>query len=124
MNRENGMEPEENKSHGMVIIPVSLLEKIDLNRDKLSRADFIELCLDTLLQQGQRYSDSASARPGIAQRRKAAERGVSHADFEEFKDDIKELLRSCVDYLPERVDEQDTDERSRRLQELLKHLER
>ena len=80
-------EPSQDK--GMIIVPVRLLEKIDQCRDKLSRAEFVEFCVDALLKQGE----------GISARGAEGEESVSRQEFDEFKKGIKNLQRAYIDLL-------------------------
>jgi hypothetical protein len=79
----------------MIIVPVELLEKIDRNRGQLSRAEFIDFCIDTLLQKGEEL-----APPGAAEGETVAPaESVSRQEFEEFRKRIKELQRAFIDFM-------------------------
>ncbi len=88
-------EPTEDKA--IVIIPAKLLRIIDRSRDKISRVEFIEVCINTLLKQGEV--------PGVAPEKVGAARGVeteesvSHQEFEEFKKGMKNLQHAYIDLL-------------------------
>ena len=80
-------EPSQDK--GVIIVPVSLLEEIDQCRDKLSRAEFVEFCVDALLKQEEE---------GVPRGAEGGET-VSRQEFDEFKKGIKNLQRAYIDLL-------------------------
>ncbi len=80
-------EPSQDK--GVIIVPGRLLEKIDQCRDKLSRAEFVEFCVDALLKHEEE---------GVP-RGTEGEESVSRQEFDEFKKGIKELQRAYIDSL-------------------------
>ena len=81
-------------TRAVIVVPQELLEKIDRYRDELSRAEFISLCIDTLLQREE-------PPPGrtMPQRKGELMEVVSRQEFEEFKKGIKELQRAYIDLL-------------------------
>lgn len=81
----------------LIIIPVKLLERIDQNREKLSRAEFVEFCINTLLKQGE-VSDVAPEKVGAA-KGVETEESVSRQEFEEFKRGIKNLQQAYIELL-------------------------
>ncbi len=81
-------EPSQDK--GMIIVPVRLLEKFDQCRDKLSRAEFVEFCVDALLKHEEE---------GVSARGAKDEGSVSRQEFDEFKKGIKNLQRAYIDLL-------------------------
>ncbi len=131
MNRKNEMEQEYSQAKGIIIVPLKLLAKIDLNRDTLSRADFIEQCINALMEQGDGESDVSRDAAGFrpTQPSRAENNAVSRTEFGEFKENIKDLLQSCIEYLPDQVVEPlaratgDAQERFKRLEELLEQLD-
>ncbi len=88
-------EPTQDK--GIMIIPAKLLRIIDQSRDTLSRVEFVEVCIDTLLKQGE-VSGIAPEEVGTAKGAKVEE-SVSRQEFEEFKRGIKNLQRAYIDLL-------------------------
>ncbi len=94
---------EGSQDKGIVALPPKLLEKIDRNRDKLSRAEFLEFCIDTLdtvLECSEEQDDAAQRRDGPRTARyEEAEETVSHSEFENLKKDIKELMQVFIDLL-------------------------
>ncbi len=88
-------EPTQDK--GIMIIPAKLLRIIDQSRDTLSRVEFVEVCIDTLLKQGE-VSGIAPEEVGTAKGAKVEE-SVSRQEFEEFKGGIKNLQRAYIDLL-------------------------
>ncbi len=83
------MKNELSQDKGIIIVPASLLEKIDQCRDKLSRAEFVEFCADALLKQEEE---------GVPRGAKDEE-SVSRQEFDEFKKGIKNLQRAYIDLL-------------------------
>lgn len=83
---------------GIIIVPLIVLEKIDRNRDRLSRAEFIEFCVNALLKQGEVCGiEPRGKRPLTADIK--AEEAVSREEFEGFKKGIKNLQRAYIDLL-------------------------
>ncbi len=126
MNHNHCLEQEDSEDRGMVIIPIPLrlLRKIDLNRDTLGRADFIELCIDTLLGQAGTQCDTTKLFAGLrtTQHHKVEADTVTHAELEEFEKRVKDLLQTCIDCLPDSILNKATfeaQERSRQLRELM-----
>ncbi len=99
MNRGNEFERQGGQDKGLVIVPLGLLAKIDLHRDTLSRADFVELCIDSLIAptDDERDETKPLAGPRVAQHRRREDNGVSRAEFEEFKSDVLSWLRTCFE---------------------------
>ncbi len=81
----------------IIVFPAKLLQIIDRSRDRLSRVEFIEVCIDTLLKQGE-VSGVAPEKVGAA-RGVETEESVSHQEFEEFKRGMKNLQRAYIDLL-------------------------
>ena len=88
------------KDKGMIIVSLSILEKIDRNRDRLNRAEFVEFCIDTLLEQGEALSRlRGQTEGGTIAESPEAEEAVSRKEFEEFKKGMKKLQRAYMDLL-------------------------
>jgi hypothetical protein len=132
MRGKDNIEQEPNDDKCMIIVPVSLLAKIDLNRDKLSRAEFVELCIDTLTERGDDEAQDAMEAVFPAYRVAQPKRhnggngsGVTRSEFDELKSSIKDMMRSFVESLPQHMAENwsqatsDANERSQQLMELL-----
>ncbi len=83
------MANELSQDKGMIIMPVRLLERIDQSRDKLSRAEFVEFCVDALLKQEEEGVPRGAEGGGT----------VSRQEFDEFKKGIKNLQRAYIDLL-------------------------
>ncbi|MBI2328367.1 MAG: hypothetical protein HYU85_01755 [Chloroflexi bacterium] len=88
-------EPTEDKA--IVIIPGRLLRIIDRSRDRFSRVEFIEVCINTLLKQGE-VSGVAPEEVGTAKGAKVEE-SVSRQEFQEFREGIKNLQHAYIDLL-------------------------
>ena len=81
-------------------VPLRLLEKIERNRGSLSRAEFVESCVDSLLEQGT-ASDSAAQQMDrrVPAEGHEEEGPVSRREFEEFKQETKNLQQPYIDPL-------------------------
>ena len=91
---------ETSQDKGMIIVPLRVLEKIDRNKDRLSRAEFVELCIDTLLEQGEALSRLREQTEGVTiAERPQSEEAVSRKEFEEFRKGMKKLQRAYMDLL-------------------------
>jgi len=91
---------ETSQDKGMIIVPLRVLEKIDRNKDRLSRAEFVELSIDTLLEQGEALDKLREQSQGnTIAGRPEAEEAVSREEFEEFKRNMKNLQRAYIDLL-------------------------
>lgn len=77
----------ESQNNAMFVVPQGLLDKIDQHRDKLSRAEFVDLCIDTLLELGEAQGNGAKDT-------------ISRTEFEDFKKSVKDILRVYIDLLP------------------------
>lgn len=90
---------------GREALPSELLRKIDENRGDLSRAEFIDFLLESHLS-------AAYESPGVSREEfealrdsiKKVSNGIEHGnyatkdEFSEFQRDIKELLKSFIDF--------------------------
>jgi len=85
------------KDKAIIVMPAKLMQIIDRNRDTFSRVEFIEVCINTLLKQGEE-SGVAPEEVGTAKGAKVEE-SVSRREFEEFKRGIKNLQRAYIDLL-------------------------
>jgi hypothetical protein len=78
----------------MLILDEEILDKIDEYRGDLSRAEFLDVCINTCLEEtepGPRRSvgkEKAYATPAYA----------TKEDLDEFKSGIKDLLRAFLDF--------------------------
>lgn len=135
MRGKDNIEQENTDDKCMIIVPVGLLAKIDLNRDKLSRAEFIELCIDTLTERGDEETQDAmetvfpAYRVALPKRQNGSNgsngSNVTRAEFDDLKTSIKDMMRSFVESLPQQMAENwsqatcDANDRSQQLMELL-----
>jgi hypothetical protein len=114
---------------GIIVVPMTLLAKVDMNRDKLSRAEFVELCIDTVLNQVEGDADIEAAESLLENERikqaKNPENPVSRGEFLELKENMKGMLRSFVESLPQQATKtwsratDDAQQRSKQLKDLL-----
>lgn len=86
----------------MLILEQKLVEKIDENRDDLSRADFIEFCIDNCLREIE-PEEAERKEPDIAEETlatKPKETAIyaTREEFREFKRGITNLLRTFLDF--------------------------
>lgn len=80
-------------------VPLRLLEKIERNRGSLSRDEFVEFCVDSLLE-GERAPDSTAHQvDGPVPAEGHEEESVSRREFEEFKQEIENLRQPHIDPL-------------------------
>ena len=93
-----GNQPSRGK--GIVVFPQEVLDKIDRNKDNLSRAEFIESCLDSLLET-EEVPSSTKKQPesGTVAERGEVEEAVSQEEFQEFRKGIKNLQRAFIELL-------------------------
>ena len=68
----------------MLIIPAGLADKIDENRGDLSQADFIEFLIDSFLKNKEVPAE--------------AETYATHEEMGYFEEDMKNLMRSFLDF--------------------------
>ncbi len=89
-----------NPGKGIVVFPQEVLEKIDRNKDNLSRAEFIETCLDSLLETEEApVSTKKQPKSGTVAERGEVEEAVSQEEFDEFRKGIKNLQRAFIELL-------------------------
>ena len=82
------------EERAVIIVPAGLLEKIDRNRDQMTRAEFVEFCVDTLLGEEKGRPSPAEGGSGPCQ----TEETVSREEFEEFKRKMKDTQRRYIDF--------------------------
>ena len=68
----------------IVILPSDLVDRLDLNRGEMGRADFVKLLLERLLQ-GNGTKDSVT-------------NIVTRQELQDFQSDIRALLRTFLDF--------------------------
>ena len=101
--RDN-LEQEVGQDKGMIIMPLRILKKLDRNRDRFSRVEFIEFCIDTLLEQGGVQSEvtqpsSDFKRTKYVELEDNGGGSITRGEFEQFRRDIKDLMRSHISLL-------------------------
>ena len=67
----------------MLIVDEELMEKIDKNRDNMSRAEFIEFLIESQLSGETKHKENGA---------------VLREEFYQFQEGVKELLRSFLDF--------------------------
>ncbi len=88
----------------ILVIPQSLLEKIDAYRGEMSRAEFIDFCIEALIREKELEEERAPSEKAWRFRKPARilreeeNRGVTKEEFEEFKRSITELQRSFIEF--------------------------
>lgn len=89
-----------NGGKGIVIFPQEVLDKIDRNKDNYSRAEFIETCLDSLLETEEVPGKvKKQTQSGTVAKRGEVEEAASREDFMEFKKGMKNLQRAFIELL-------------------------
>ena len=83
----------------MLILDQGLIERIDENRGDLSRAEFVELCIDNCFDgvEPEKEGKHAAERE-FATRRKEVTVYVTEEEFQEFKRGIKDVLKAFLDF--------------------------
>jgi hypothetical protein len=69
----------------MLIVDTELLERIDQNRDDMSRAEFIDFLINNQLN-------------GESKNKSKENGAVLREEFDQFQEGVKELLRSFLDF--------------------------
>jgi hypothetical protein len=88
----------------VLIITEELMKKIDENRGELSRAEFIDVCIDSLLGEGEvKEEEKHPPKKEGVERPKPPEAEekevyVSREEFEEFKQSIKDVQKTFIDF--------------------------
>lgn len=87
----------------ILVIPQSLLEKIDAYRGEMSRAEFIDFCIEALIREKELEEERAPSEKPYRFRKparifKEENREVTKEEFEEFKRSIAELQRSFIEF--------------------------
>lgn len=88
---------EVNEDKAIIVMPAKLMQIIDRSRDRFSRVEFIEVCIKTLLKQGE-VSGVAPEEVGTAKGAQVEE-SVSRQEFEEFKRGMKNLQQAYIELL-------------------------
>ncbi len=88
------------KGKGIVVFPQEVMEKIDRNRDNLSRAEFVESLFDSLLETEEVPARTKKqSESGPAAKRGEAGEAVSQEEFDEFRTGMKNLQRAFIELL-------------------------
>jgi hypothetical protein len=89
----------------MLIMPADIIKKIDDNRGDLSQAEFINFLIDNQLKANSTESQAAASREEIlslidTQLKEAAKKQhyATREEMQAFEQDIKVLLKSCLDF--------------------------
>lgn len=91
----------------IIIVPERLLRKIDENRDNLSRAEFIELCINACLEG----------------KTNGKEEYITKNDFRKFQEEIRELIGSVMEiFLNINIENVEREGKKRELQKGLERL--
>jgi hypothetical protein len=129
--REKGMADKR-----MLIMPAEIIKKIDENRGDLSQAEFINFLIDNQLKTDGTEKQAAASREEIlslidSQLKEAAkkQRYATREEIQAFEQDIKVLLKSCLDFfvsygleLGKNSPQEEFEELSSKLSELENHL--
>lgn len=82
----------------MLLLDRGLVEKIDDNRGDLSRAEFIEFCIDTCLGVEEPEKVEKYPEQEFAPRQKEMPIYATREEFQEFRRGMRELLRAFLDF--------------------------
>jgi hypothetical protein len=83
----------------ILVVSEELIKKIDENRGDLSRAEFTDFCIDSLLAEEQVKGERGVPEKEVGwSQLPQAGAYVSREDFEEFKQSIKDLLKAFIDF--------------------------
>lgn len=88
----------------MLILPLDIIKKIDENRGDLSQAEFINFLIDNQLKNNVTEKQAASREEILAlvesQLKEVAKKQhfTTREDMQAFEQDIKALLKSCLDF--------------------------
>ena len=128
--REKGMAEKR-----MMIMPAEIVKRIDENRGDLSQADFINFLMDNQLKANGTEKEAASREEILAlidsQLKEAAKKQhyTTREELQAFEQDIKVLLKSCLDFfvsygleLGKNSPQEEFEELSSKLEELENHL--
>lgn len=119
----------------MMIMPADIIRKIDENRGDLSQAEFINFLMENQLKANGTEKQAASREEILtlidSQLKEAAkkERYATREEIQAFEQDIKVLLKSCLDFflsygleLGKNSPQEEFQELSSKLEELESHL--
>lgn len=119
----------------MLIMPVDVIKKIDENRGDLSQAEFINFLMENQLKADGTEKQAASREEILAlietQLKEAAKKQhyATREEIQAFEQDIKGLLKSCLDFfvsygleLGKNSPKEEFEELSNKLEELENHL--
>jgi hypothetical protein len=120
----------------MLIMPADIIKKIDDNRGDLSQAEFINFLIDNQLKGNSTESQATASREEIlslidSQFKEAAKKQhyATREDIQAFEQDMKVLLKSCLDFfvsygleLGKDSPKEEFEELNNKLEELENHL--
>jgi hypothetical protein len=119
----------------MLIMPADIIKKIDENRGDLSQAEFINFLMENQLKANGNEKQAASREEILtlidSQLKEAAQkqRYATREEIQAFEQDIKVLLKSCLDFfvsygleLGKESPQAEFEELNSKLEELENHL--
>jgi len=119
----------------MLIMPVDIIKRIDENRGDLSQAEFISFLMENQLKADGTEKQAASREEILtlidSQLKEAAKKQhyATREEIQTFEQDIKVLLKSCLDFfvsygleLGKHSPQEEFEELSSKLEELENHL--
>ncbi len=88
------------EKRGVLVLSQSLIEKIDEGRGELSRAEFIDFCIDRCLEQVTTEEKERKVKRAaeVAPYHKEEAGFATRDEFEEFRRGITELLGTFLDF--------------------------
>ena len=92
-------------SKKMLIVDDKLIDKLDQNRGDVSRAEFVEFCLDRCLEELQTERDQSeekrAAEPEVATKEREESVSATRREFQEFKRNVRDLITTYLDFVTE-----------------------
>ncbi len=86
----------------MLVLEQRLVEKIDENRGDVSRAEFIDFCIDKCLEAVEpkefEREERRTTKPRFVARQKEATAYATKEEFQEFKHGISNLIRTFLEF--------------------------
>ncbi len=89
----------------MLIVDDRLIDKLDENRGDVSRAEFVEFCLDRCLEELQTERDQSEEKRADEREFVTKEReesvSATRREFQEFKRNVRDLITTYLDFVTE-----------------------